>query len=143
MTMTTRETEEFLKRPLVTVLSTVDKEGRPRSAPIWIHWEDGAAYMFTGRDSLKWRNLQRYPHAALCMAPNDLPYKYVVMNGPVEEVDRPPFELVLNSALRYYGEEHGRNYAETYREDDGKTVVFKLTPERIVSYESTTYPAND
>ena len=44
---------EFLRQTLVAVISTVDKSGRPRSAPIWIHWEDGAAYMFTDRSTLK------------------------------------------------------------------------------------------
>ena len=133
MPMTESETEEFLKRPLVAVIGTVDREGRPRSAPLWVHWEDGAAYMFTGRDSLKWRNLQRNPYASLCVDQNEPPYKYVVMDGPVEEVERPLYEFALNAALRYYGEEEGRKFAEDYREDDGNTVIFKLTPRRIVA----------
>ena len=58
---------EFLRRNLVAVISTVDNSGRPRSAPIWFHWEDGAAYMFTGRNTLKWRNIQGYPFVSLCL----------------------------------------------------------------------------
>ena len=68
--MTTIDTyvDEFLRRTLVAVISTVDNSGRPRSAPIWYHWEDGAAYMFTGRNTLKWRNIQRYPYASLSVS---------------------------------------------------------------------------
>ena len=47
MPMTQEQLDEFLKRPLVAVLGTVDKAGRPRSSPIWFHWDNGAAYMFT------------------------------------------------------------------------------------------------
>ena len=54
---------EFLRRPLVAVIGTIDHAGRPRLAPIWFQWDNGAAYMFTGRETLKWRNLQRDPHA--------------------------------------------------------------------------------
>ena len=66
MTMNQKQLESFLKQPLVAVIGTVDSAGRPRSAPIWFHWEDGAAYMFTGRRTLKWRNLLAVPHASLC-----------------------------------------------------------------------------
>ena len=56
MTMSHEQSEALLARPLVAVLSTVDAAGNPRTAPVWFHWEDGAAYVFTGRATLKWRN---------------------------------------------------------------------------------------
>ena len=59
--------EEFLRQTLVGVISTIDKKGRPRTAPIWFHWENGSAYMFTDRGSLKWRNILRNPYASLCV----------------------------------------------------------------------------
>ena len=54
--MTTIEphVDEFLSQTLVGVISTVDAQGRPCSAPIWYQWEDGAAFFFTGRRTLKW-----------------------------------------------------------------------------------------
>ena len=73
----------FLKQPEVAVISTIDEFGRPRSAPIWFLWEDGAAYMFTARRTLKWRNLQSRPYASLCVDKRDAPYSSVVMDGSV------------------------------------------------------------
>ena len=52
MGMTEEYMAEFLQRPLVAVISTMDSEGLPRSAPIWFGWKEGAAYMFTGRRTL-------------------------------------------------------------------------------------------
>ena len=126
--------DEFLRRTLVAVISTVDNIGRPRSAPIWFHWEDGAAYMFTGRNTLKWRNIQRYPYASLCVDWREPPYKSIILNGPIEEVERPLYELALSMALRYYGEEQGEKFAEDYKDQSKKVAVFRLVPERIANY---------
>ncbi len=136
MTMNQEQLELFLKQPLVAVISTVDRAGRPRSAPIWFHWENGAAYMFTGRRTLKWRNLQAVPHASLCVDKREPPYSSVIMDGPVQEVDRPLYDLVLSMALGYYGEEKGRAFAEGYREHRPGVVAFRLSPRHIASFVS-------
>ena len=132
MLMTTVEIDAFLSEPLVAVLATTDAEGRPRQAPIWFHWQDGAAHMFTDRGTLKWRNLQRDPHASLCVDKRETPYSAVMLEGTVEESELPLHEIVLKMSLAYYGEEKGRPFAEGYR-DSPQTVAFKLTPRRIVS----------
>ena len=136
MPMTNDEIGTFLKQPLVAVLGTIDADGRPRSAPIWFHWEDGAAYMFTGRSTLKWRNLERNPHASLCVDWRELPYASVVMDGTVQEADKPLYDLVLSMALRYYGDEKGRPFAEDYRNNPPGIVAFMLTPRNITSFVS-------
>ena len=126
--------DEFLRRTLVAVISTVDNSGRPRSAPIWFHWEDGAAYMFTGRNTLKWRNIQRYPYASLCVDWREPPYKSIILDGPIEEVERPLYELALSMALRYYGEVQGTNFAENYKGQSKNVAVFRLVPERVANH---------
>ncbi len=136
MTMTDDQINEFLQQPLVAVISTVDAEGRPRSTPIWFHWENGAAYMFTSRGTLKWRNLERNPHASLCVDWREPPYASVIMDGPVQEADRSLYDLVLLMALRYYGEEKGRPFAEEYRNNPPDVVAFMLTPRHITSFVS-------
>ena len=136
MAMNQRQIEEFLTQTRVAVISTVDSACRPRSAPIWFEWEDGAAFMFTSRRTLKWRNIQATPHASLCIDKREPPYESVIMDGPVQEVDRPLYDLVLSMALRYYGEEKGRAFAEGYRGQHPGVAIFKLTPRHIASYVS-------
>ena len=126
--------DEFLRRTLIAVISTVDKSGRPRSAPIWFHWEDGAAYMFTDRNTLKWRNMQRYPYASLCVDWREPPYESIILDGSIEEVERPLYELALSMALRYYGEEQGATFAEDYKDQSKNVAVFRLVPERVANY---------
>ena len=126
--------DEFLRQTLVAVISTVDRNGRPRSAPIWFHWEDGAVYMFTDRSTLKWRNIQRYPYASLCVDWREPPYKSTILDGVIEEVGRPLYELVLSMALRYYGKEKGAEFAEEYKNKSENVAVFRLVPERVANY---------
>ena len=126
--------DEFLRQTLVAVISTVDRNGRPRSAPIWFHWEDGAVYMFTDRSTLKWRNIQRYPYASLCVDWREPPYKSIILDGEIEEVGRPLYELVLSMALRYYGKEKGAEFAEEYKNKSENVAVFRLVPERVANY---------
>ena len=126
--------DEFLRQTLVAVISTVDRNGRPRSAPIWFHWEDGAVYMFTDRSTLKWRNIQRYPYASLCVDWREPPYKSIILDGEIEEVGRPLYELVLSMALRYYGKEKGAEFAEEYKNKPENLAVFRLVPERVANY---------
>ena len=129
--------EEFLRQTLVGVISTIDKNGRPRTAPIWFHWENGSAYMFTDRGSLKWRNIQRNPYASLCVDWREPPYRSVILDGLVEEVDRPLHELVLMMALRYYGDKVGVEFAQEYKDQSANVAAFRLVPERIANYLET------
>jgi hypothetical protein len=57
----------------------------------------------------------------------------MMIDGPVEEVDRPLYDLILGMAVRYYGEEEGRAFAENYRGEQARVVAFKIVPKRIVS----------
>ena len=76
------------------------------------------------------------PYASLCVDWREPPYASVVMDGPVEEVSRSLHELVLGMALRYYGEEKGRAFAEGYREEPKDVVAFRLVPRHIASFGS-------
>ncbi|MFN8638307.1 MAG: PPOX class F420-dependent oxidoreductase [Dehalococcoidia bacterium] len=135
MPMTPADLDAFLAQPLVAVLSTVDDRGGPRSTPVWFHWSQGAAYMFTRRKSLKWRNLLARPRASLCIDLRTPPYSAVILDGPVEAIEDPArlHEIVLTMARAYYGEGKGAAFAERYRDSPG-TVLFRLNPERTVSW---------
>ena len=137
MVETDQAVEAFLRQTLVGVISTIDKKGHPRTAPIWFHWENGAAYMFTDRSSLKWRNIQRNPYASLCVDWREPPYRSVILDGLVEEVDRPLHELVLMMALRYYGDKVGVEFAQEYKDQSTNVAAFRLVPERIANYLET------
>ena len=126
------EVDAFLGETQVAVLATINKNGLPHMTPIWFTWEDGCAYMFTSRTSAKWRNIQSNSNVSLCLDRREPPYTVVVLSGQATEVDRSGYEFITPMAIRYYGEEEGKIFADQYKEDSPKTVVFRLTPERII-----------
>lgn len=136
MPMTNQELNKFLSETHVAVISTVDADNRPRSAPIWYEWKDGAAYLFTGSRTLKWRNIQDNPNVSLCVDWREPPYRSAIIQGTAEELEVDMYDLVLSMSVRYYGEEKGRAFAEGYRHNNENVVAFRVTPENIVSFES-------
>ena len=78
--------------------------------------------------------MQRYPYASLCVDWREPPYKSIILDGPIEEVERPLYELALSMALRYYGEEQGATFAEDYKDQSKNVAVFRLVPERVANY---------
>jgi len=65
------------------------------------------------------------------------PYRSVILDGLVEEVDRPLHELVLMMALRYYGDKAGVEFAQEYKDQSANVAAFRLVPERIANYLET------
>jgi len=136
-TEVTPAAEGFLQRALVAVLATIDGKGRPRTAPVWFLWDGSAPVLFTGRSTLKWRNIEANPQVSLCIDDRSGTYEAVIIDGRVEEAtDRSLFDDVLAMALAYYGEDRGRTFAENYRRERPDIALFRIVPERIVHQRS-------
>ena len=131
MIIKNNETNSFLKQTSVAVIGTTNSDGTPHLAPIWFTWEGNKAYMFTSRHSIKWRNIQQKPQATLCIDRRDPPYSYIILYGLVTEIDVQLYQLVKPMAIRYYGDDKGKDFAETFR-DNPSFVAFTLNPYHIV-----------
>ncbi len=134
----TPEAEAFLAAPRVAVIATVDRHGNPRTAPVWFLWDGGAAHLFTGRRTRKWREIEVHPQVSLCIDERDpARYEAVIIDGRVEEAQgRSLHEDVRRMALAYYGQERGERFAEGYRGDHPEVAHFTIVPERITHQRS-------
>jgi len=81
------ERDAFLREDGVILhLATVRADGRPRVAPMWFAYEDGAIF-FTPRAESAWlRDLRRDPRCALVIDEQPLPYRKVSIDGVAELV---------------------------------------------------------
>lgn len=134
----TPEAEAFLREPRVAVIATVDRDGHPRTAPVWFLWDDGAAHLFTSRGTRKWREIEANPHVSLCIDERDPErYEAVIIDGRVEEATgRSLYDDVRRMALAYYGAERGERFAEGYRGDRPEIAHFRIVPERVTHQRS-------
>lgn len=132
--MTKEEREAFLADLHVGVIS-IARDGRgPLTVPIWYDYEPGGeVWVITDLNSLKGKALQNATRVSLCAQAEDMPYKYVSIEGAF--TTRPSTqEELLHMAIRYLGEEQGRAYAEN-PEGDGDSVVVSIATENWLTVD--------
>jgi hypothetical protein len=122
----------FLSQTQIAVISTVGTNSRPHSVPIWYEWDGDHAFMFTGVNTLKWKNLSNNPYASLCVDFREPPYRSVVVRGKVKEIKKPLHDFVKKMAIRYYGPDEGSEFAKSYPDDKKGVVIFQLIPDKII-----------
>jgi len=129
--MSVSDREAFLAGLHVGVLAIERRDGPPLAVPVWYSYEPGGdVHVLTSASSLKGRLAAAAGRASLCAQQEDLPYKYVTIDGPVEidaldPDDRAPIEAM---AIRYPGDEMGRGYAAQAEADD--EIRLRIRPER-------------
>ncbi len=132
----TAEVQEFLKKPLISPLATIDESGAPRTRAIWHDWNsEQGLLLFTHTSSTKWQHILRDPRVSLCVDDSEIPYRSVTVDGNVEPVRNQSsllFPTVLRMSRKYYGCKEGTQFAETYKDaDDSKVILFRITIDRI------------
>ncbi|MEM9711405.1 MAG: TIGR03618 family F420-dependent PPOX class oxidoreductase [Actinomycetota bacterium] len=134
--MTEGERQEFLAGVHVGVLAIERADGPPLAVPVWYGYRPGGVVeVLTSGRSLKGRLVAAAGRASLCAQQEELPYRFVTVEGPVEveELGEEARIQVEEMAIRYLGEELGRSYAAGGVADD--EVVLRLTPERWLSVD--------
>lgn len=129
MSMSETERQEFLAGVHVGVLA-VERPGRaPLAVPIWYSYEpDGWVSVLMGPDSLKAKLLASAGRFSLCVQSEALPYKYVMVEGPIVESRQCDLETDARvMARRYLGKELGDQYVEDG--DDETMICISMRPE--------------
>ena len=127
------ELEEFLEGQRIAHLVTLRPDGSPHVAPVWYECVDGIFLIWTGRQTRKFKNLAGDVRAALSIASEDQPYRYVSVEGDVTVSDDDVWDVGYSMASRYLGVEGAVEFLEEYYVE-GQSVVLRLTPRRIMSW---------
>jgi nitroimidazol reductase NimA-like FMN-containing flavoprotein (pyridoxamine 5'-phosphate oxidase superfamily) len=140
LTMTPAERWTFLTEvPRVCVLSVDAPERAPVSSPIWFTADDGKIAFAIGPQSRKAELLRRSRRATICVQSEDVPYKYVTIEGPVEDIGRATEAFRRSEAVRYLGPELGDLYIAGTSNEVSDTWV--LRPERWSSIDYAKLPS--
>ena len=128
--MSQEEREAFLAGVHVGVMSIERADGPPLTVPVWYDYEPGGdVVVIMGEESVKNRLLRRCDRFSLCAQQEDMPYKYVSVEGPV--TSSAPADVDAHTkpmAIRYLGEEMGAAYAANSAGDGSLRIA--MTPER-------------
>ncbi|OBJ43442.1 pyridoxamine 5-phosphate oxidase [Mycolicibacterium mucogenicum] len=129
--LTEAEREQFLADKHVGVLSVAAEDGRPPSSvPIWYDvTTDGLIRINTGAGSRKAKLIERAGVVSLVVQREEPPYQYVIVEGSVVDTATPaPDDAREEIAIRYLGEEAGREFARSMA--GVATVLFTVRPDR-------------
>jgi nitroimidazol reductase NimA-like FMN-containing flavoprotein (pyridoxamine 5'-phosphate oxidase superfamily) len=131
--MTRTEREAFLADLHVGVLSVAgDADRGPDTLPIWYTYEPGGTVTLSiDRTSRKARLVQQTGRASFCVQKEQLPYKYVSIEGPIVLVNDPaPREVRRAVVTRYLGPEGAEAFLVARPELAELEVEYQLRPER-------------
>lgn len=127
---TEAERQEFLAAKHIAVLSVAAGERPPASVPIWYDYTPGGEIrVSTSAGNRKARLIEQAGAVTLTVQHEEPPYQYVIVEGSVVDAVRPaPADAREAIAIRYLGEQAGREFARGY--DNAATVLFTIRPDR-------------
>jgi PPOX class probable F420-dependent enzyme len=130
LTMTAAEREAFLAELHVGVLCVArEPDGAPIAAPVWYGYERGGVVrIVSGAAHAKTRWVREHGHASLCAQTEQLPYRFVTVEGPAEVSDGADPELQRALAHKYLGPELADAYVESTAGSEMVTITIR--PER-------------
>src|SRR3712207_5170638 len=135
--LTVQERQAFLAEPHVAVLSVACDNGRPPlTVPVWYGYQPGGNITFFtgtgGRTARKTGLIQTAGAVSVCVQREEMPYKYVTVEGTVMQVDQPPSaEQMLAIIRRYLPEEYAQAFVKAELENPQMQVVlFTIRPDR-------------
>jgi len=135
--MSESERQEFLAGIHIGIVSLNEQGRGPLTVPVWYDYEPGGDVVFiTPSASRKAGLVSEGSRASLCVQDEELPPKYVAIEGPVVEVRPADTKAdVVPMAVRYLGQELGEAYVTSTRDDGNHDdeVVIRIQPERWFS----------
>lgn len=139
LSMSLTERQSFLADLHVGVVAIADGDRGPLAVPVWYAYERGSEVVFvTDQASRKAVLLGRDARMSMCVQSEELPYKYVTVEGPVVSVEAADLDADLRPiARRYLGEELGDNYVASVlaEAEERPQVVIRMLPERWYSVD--------
>ena len=139
MVMTKMEREDFLRGVHIGVISIADGDRGPMTVPIWYDYEPGGLlWLVTSRQSRKGQLLERAKRFSLCVQTEEMPYKYVSVEGPIISIERADAEIHFRPmAHRFLGKVDGDAYTDSIQDDPETrdSILVRMKPERWFSVD--------
>jgi hypothetical protein len=128
--MTEAERESFLAGVHIGVLAVSGE--RTLAVPVWYQFEGGEVRVWMERDSRKDKAIRAAGRFSLVAQTEELPYKYVSVEGPVVANDVPPTrDEAIAIAGRYLTAEQAASYVDGALGE--QSILVRMRPERWLS----------
>ena len=135
--MTETQVQEFLSRPLHSIVGTNSLDGFPQLSPVWYIYQEDKIFFCITSDTSKYLNLKRDARISLCMDGGRSDVRAVMFQGMAQivEDDAALIQEWRWALIQHYSksEEDAVRYEEETRDEDWILVI--VTPDRIISQD--------
>ena len=121
---------EITGPPILGVLTTVNADGSPQATPIWYYYDGEHFNVTCYSHRVKARNIRRDPRVTLVVVDTVNYGDPLTISGAAELIYEGAAEATQRVAIRYEGEETGRESAARLNAG-GQRVIIRITPERV------------
>ena len=133
LAMNQAEREQYLADLHVGVISMPHPAAGPLTAPIWYDYEPSKGlWVLISPTSRKGKLAEVGKRISLVAQSEDMPYKYVSVEGPIRSIEPSKDGELLAMATRYLGEEMGKAYAA---QSTGENVTVLMDIERWLTVD--------
>jgi PPOX class probable F420-dependent enzyme len=95
--------DQRLRSDPITWLSTVRRDGRPHTVPVWFLWDGKNILIFSQLDNQKIRNLRNNPNVTLALDGTNEGGDVVVLEGKAELLKEKSTEFDQSNYITKYG----------------------------------------
>ncbi len=115
---------DILHKKSFAHVATVDADGTPQVTPVWVDYDGKDILINSAKGRKKDRNLRERPEVAVSIQDPDNPYRYLGVQGEVEEVtEKGATEHIHKLSHKYNGRD--------YDLPEGQVrVIYKIRPTR-------------
>ena len=131
--LTPENVDAFLKKPIITNLATINRDGSPQVTPVWHLYDGEKIRIMSASTAVKVRNIQRDARVTLSIAGHTEPYQYVLIKGNAVESYNGIWDFLIAISMHYKGESEGAKYAEKAIKET-EFCILTITPIKIAGW---------
>lgn len=128
--MLTKEVREFLKKPLLARISTIDANGYPHTVPVWFDVDGDDVVFFGERQTAKVGYIQANPKGAVTIGGDSGDGGGYLIKGLLSIEEDPDLHWMKQITYRYESKEQAEKDIADWSSLD--LIVIRLKPERVL-----------
>jgi PPOX class probable F420-dependent enzyme len=126
-----QEITAYLAASHIAVVATINRHGHPHLTPNWYRYGGQVLTFITRKDRLKYLNLQRDHHIAVCIYDPPAASHDVVISGTATCTDQGIWDEARGIIARYRAADEVDGYVARWKTEP--RVLITVTPEHIAT----------
>lgn len=132
--LNSQQTDELLREPIISIITTLRADGSPHMTPVWHMVEGDEIVVAVDKRTVKARNVVNNPSVALCVAADESPQRWILVSGTARLSEDGALDFVRAVSAHYLGEEQAGPYVEEIL-DKRQFALLRITPTSVVGFD--------